>query len=59
MEFMKIKGDMRKFAELGVGAIAISTLILAGCGGGGGGSSSAPPGGSRNCLHYCPVQGDV
>jgi hypothetical protein len=40
MEFMEIKRDIRKIAELGIGAIAIFTLTLAGCGGGGGGSSA-------------------
>lgn len=57
MEFMKIKGDMRKFAELGVGAIAISTLILAGCGGGGGGSSSAPPAVAGTASTIVPFKG--
>lgn len=36
---MKIKSNIRKIAELGIGAIAITTLILAGCGGGGGSSA--------------------
>jgi len=35
MEFLGIKRDIRKVAELGIGAIALGTLILAGCGGGG------------------------
>ena len=42
MEFLGIKRDIRKVAELGIGAVALGTLILAGCGGGGG-SSSTPP----------------
>ncbi len=40
MEFMGIKREIRKIAELGMGAISIVTLILAGCGGGGGGGGS-------------------
>ncbi|HLP98453.1 MAG TPA: hypothetical protein VK149_08410 [Sideroxyarcus sp.] len=42
---MNIKGNLRKFTELGIGLSAVATLILAGCGGGGGGgggSSSTP-----------------
>ena len=37
---MRIKRDIRKIAELGIGIIAVTTLVLAGCGGGGGGSSA-------------------
>jgi len=43
MEFLGIKRDIRKVAELGIGAVALGTLILAGCGGGGGGGSSSTP----------------
>ena len=35
MELIGIKHSIRKITELGIGAIAIVTLILAGCGGGG------------------------
>ena len=43
MEFMGIKREIRKIAELGIGAIAIAALILAGCGGGGGGGGASTP----------------
>lgn len=33
---MKLKRNIRKTAELGIGLTAIATLVLAGCGGGGG-----------------------
>ena len=46
MEFMRIKRDIRKIAELGIGIVAITTLVLAGCGGGGGGSASSSGGGA-------------
>jgi hypothetical protein len=36
---MNIKGNIRKFAEMGIGLTAITVLLLAGCGGGGGSSS--------------------
>ena len=39
---MEIKRGIRKLAELGIGAIAIITLILAGCGGGGGIAALSP-----------------
>jgi len=47
---MKIKADARKIAELGVGAIALVTLILAGCGGGGGGGGASAPAGTTATI---------
>jgi len=37
---MNVKQKLRTAAELGIGLVAVTTLVLAGCGGGG---SSAPP----------------
>jgi len=37
---MNAKLNLRKAAELGIGLVAITALVLAGCGGGGGGGSS-------------------
>lgn len=54
---MKVKGNVRRIVEIGIGSVAITTLLLAGCGGGGGaggGGQTATPSGA---IRITPMKG--
>lgn len=52
---MNIKRNLRKAAEFGIGLVAITTILLAGCGGGSGGSSNQVA--ATTAIRVTPMKG--